>query len=340
MVLVSVIIPVYNAEKYLAECLESVISQTLNDIEIICVNDGSTDNSLKILRDFGKKDVRLKIVDQQNKGVSAARNAGLTIVSGKYISFVDGDDWLHEEFLEKLVNAAEKYNAEMVISDFLTEVNGKFYRRTNSFKKNKIFSKEEIRADIFPELIKTDALNSSCNKLFLAQLIIENKINFPVGVTNGEDAEFVRTAFSKAGTALFIDEAGYYYRENQGSASRNVVEKNYLSFALKHYHHDFSELQSGISEPEIEKLKSIRLANNLLALIGMIHQTHQPKNWKLLKTKEIVTTQELQMALSKYWEEIISTQTRYSRFLLKNIKLKNHLMISWACRYANFRNRK
>ena len=100
---ISVIVPVYNVEKYLARCLDSIINQTLADIEIICINDGSTDNSLEILNDYAKKDSRIKIIDQTNAGLSCARNAGMQIAQGEYIGFVDSDDWIDLDFYEKLV---------------------------------------------------------------------------------------------------------------------------------------------------------------------------------------------------------------------------------------------
>ena len=99
---VSVIVPVYNVEKYLKDCLNSVINQTLEDIEIICVNDGSTDNSLAILEDYAKKDSRIKIINQKNKGLSGARNTGMKHVQGEYILFLDSDDWLKEDALSEL----------------------------------------------------------------------------------------------------------------------------------------------------------------------------------------------------------------------------------------------
>ena len=100
---VSVIIPVYNAEKYLAECLDSIVCQTLSDIEIICVNDGSSDNSLSLLEAYSRKDNRFKIINQENSGPGVARNTGINVASGEYIFFVDSDDTIFPETLEKNV---------------------------------------------------------------------------------------------------------------------------------------------------------------------------------------------------------------------------------------------
>lgn len=110
---ISVIVPVYNTRKFLKKCLDSIINQTFKDIEIICINDGSTDKSLSVLNEYALKDNRIKIINQQHAGVSCARNEGLKIAAGEYISFVDSDDWIDLDFLEKLYNAAEKYDADI-----------------------------------------------------------------------------------------------------------------------------------------------------------------------------------------------------------------------------------
>ena len=113
---VSVIVPVYNTEKYLEKCLNSLINQTLHDIEVICVNDGSTDNSLNILNQYAQKDNRIKIINQENKMQGAARNAGTQIAAGEYIGFVDSDDWIDLDYFEKLYNAATKYNLDIALA--------------------------------------------------------------------------------------------------------------------------------------------------------------------------------------------------------------------------------
>ena len=101
MVKVSVVIPVYNVEDYLRDCLDSIVNQTLKDIEIICINDGSTDNSLEILEHYKSKDERIKVISQENGGISAARNKGIDLASGDYISFIDSDDYIDNNFYEK-----------------------------------------------------------------------------------------------------------------------------------------------------------------------------------------------------------------------------------------------
>ena len=112
---VSVIVPVFNVESYLNESLDSILNQTLKDIEIICINDGSTDNSLDILETYSKKDKRIKIISKENEGQGVARNVGLDNAQGEYISFVDSDDFIKRDMLEKLYNKAENNDLDLVM---------------------------------------------------------------------------------------------------------------------------------------------------------------------------------------------------------------------------------
>ena len=112
---VSVIIPVYNSEKYVEKCICSVMAQTLPELEIIIINDGSTDESGRILRELAQKDSRIVLLEQENQGVAAARNQGVEKATGKYLTFVDGDDYLQEDYIELMYNLAEKETLDMVI---------------------------------------------------------------------------------------------------------------------------------------------------------------------------------------------------------------------------------
>ncbi|MBR0519138.1 glycosyltransferase family 2 protein, partial [bacterium] len=117
---ISVIVPVYNVEKYLPECLDSIVNQTLKEIEIICVNDGSTDNSLSILREYSSKDNRIKIIDKENEGLEYTRKVGLDNATGKYILFCDSDDkYFSNDVFEKLYNEIQKNNSELMFFRFL-----------------------------------------------------------------------------------------------------------------------------------------------------------------------------------------------------------------------------
>ncbi|MBR3628081.1 MAG: glycosyltransferase family 2 protein [Elusimicrobia bacterium] len=138
---ISVIVPTYNVEKYLSQCLDSILNQTFKDFECICINDGSTDNSLSILQKYASKDNRIKIINQENKGLSGARNAALKIVTGKYITFVDSDDFVSSDYLEKLINLAEKENSDIVYCrhKMYYSLDNKYEKGPNREKLNKLF---------------------------------------------------------------------------------------------------------------------------------------------------------------------------------------------------------
>ena len=138
---ISVIIPVYNTETYLLECLDSIVNQTLKDIEIICVNDGSTDNSLSILKEYASKDNRIKIIDKENEGQGYSRKVGLDNSTGKYILFCDSDDYYSElTAFEELYNYIEKVEVDVVIFSCILKQRYSIKYGTETYPKNEIFS--------------------------------------------------------------------------------------------------------------------------------------------------------------------------------------------------------
>ena len=139
---VSVIVPIYNAEMYIDKCIQSIINQTLRDIEIILVDDGSTDRSFEISNKYAKKDERIKIIKQKNKGVGAARNYGVSIATGKFITFIDSDDFVEIDMLEILYNAAINNNCDIIFSGIkIINNNDIEYKFTSN---SKIYTKQEV----------------------------------------------------------------------------------------------------------------------------------------------------------------------------------------------------
>lgn len=143
---VSVIIAAYNVEKYIAQCLESIINQTLKDIEIICVNDGSSDGTLEILNEYAKKDERVIVINQKQKGPGGARNSALDVARGEYLIIQDSDDWRELDCLEKLYNAAVKNNLDTVVGDaYFVSENGIYFKNfINELPFGKIIDSKKI----------------------------------------------------------------------------------------------------------------------------------------------------------------------------------------------------
>lgn len=204
---VSVIIPVYNTEKYLIECLDSVLNQTLREIEVICVDDGSTDNSLQILKEYQKKDARIIVLTQENKSAGAARNYGLSIAKGKYLSFLDSDDFFDKDLLKKAYKNAEKNNADIVVYKF-KRFNEKTKEYTNcdwGFRKKYWPNKETVNYKDNPNDIFNSFHLAPWNKLYNKHFIEKNQILFQDNKRTN-DLLFVCEAFAIADRISLLDE--------------------------------------------------------------------------------------------------------------------------------------
>ena len=234
---VSVIIPVYNVEKYVRECLDSIVGQTLEEIEIICVNDGSTDGSLEILKEYGARDKRITILSQENRGISSARNHGAERASGEYFYFMDGDDILEKEALFKLYALAAEKNLDVVYFD------GESFFETEELreeKKNYItyytrtgdYSRVMTGAQMFHEMLLMDEYRSSlCIQFISAAHYKKENLTFAEGIT-GEDNIFTFQCIMPANRVYHTKEAFFHrrVRENSIMTSAGKFEQIYGMF--------------------------------------------------------------------------------------------------------------
>lgn len=218
MVNVSVIVPVYNVEEYLAECLDSIINQTFADIEIICVNDGSTDDSLNILEHYQKLDNRIKIINKENGGLSSARNEGMKFAKGKYILFVDSDDYCSTTAIEECFKNAENNSSDVVVFDFVWKnlSNRTFSLLTiEKFGKtyeNKPFNKDSMGAYDYKEIPV-----SVWTKFYRKDFLIENNITFYEDMVF-EDVPYWTSVFIKAKRITYLPVPLYFYRKDRDGA--------------------------------------------------------------------------------------------------------------------------
>lgn len=229
MIKVSVIIPVYNAEKYLKECLDSVINQTLKEIEIICINDCSTDSSLKILEEYAKKDNRIKIfnTEKSSGGPATGRNIGIEKSIGEYIGFIDNDDYIDKRFYEELYKTAKKYDADIVnnlnIIDYYE--NGKYEKNwchiNNYTKKQKLEYEIILNKKDFMKHGKFFFTYYVWNKLYKRSFIIDNNIKFIVFPNIGDDGSddwtFNIELIINNPIAVCNNKIQYYYRKRETS---------------------------------------------------------------------------------------------------------------------------
>ncbi|WP_148410977.1 glycosyltransferase family 2 protein [Murimonas intestini] len=232
--MISIIIPVYNVEKYLSKCIESLMRQTNKDIEIILINDGSSDNCLNICEHYSKKDNRIIVVNQENKGVSAARNAGLKIAKGEYIGFIDPDDWVATDMYEGLQNAIKRDAADMAICgyEYYSEERILDEKRKYPVHENEIITQKEVmhRFSDMPPTIRHGVVN----KLFKKEILKEQM--FKEGLHSAEDVFFLNEYVQKIQKAVIVHKPYYKNLVRQGSATHGGLSIDSLADSFEaHY---------------------------------------------------------------------------------------------------------
>ena len=234
MAKISVIMPVYNVAEYVGECLNSILNQTLYDIEIICVNDGSTDNSLEILNKYADKDKRIIVINKKNEGSGIARNTALKLATGEYIYFIDSDDWLlHNRVLEQIYLKAFADNLDMLIfggySCYIGK-SGRVYKSKGGYSlksipkkfRNRIFSAKEVKKDIFK------FPSTAWTKLYKREFFENNKIVFQtIGV--GQDQLPFFHSMITAERIEVLEACLYCYRKNRPNSAMTVKKKKNFS---------------------------------------------------------------------------------------------------------------
>ena len=251
---VSIIVPVYRVEKYLRRCLYNLVFQTLQEIEIICINDASPDNSLHILQEFTKYDKRIKIINfKENKGVAIARNEGMKVAKGEYIGFIDSDDYVDLDFYEKLYNAAIKNNADVVKSNIYThQLNGlinKHYELFNKIKKNKFY----FNMTFFSAIYKR-------------QLLSENNIKFIEYCIWGEERLFPILACYYC-KKFYVEESAVYHYINREDSATVRINDTKLASAIYSNELIFKFLNNARIIPENYKIIATEFLEDLLHVL-------------------------------------------------------------------------
>ncbi|WP_147533175.1 glycosyltransferase family 2 protein [Bacillus marasmi] len=218
---ISVIVTAYNVEKYIAKCLQSIVSQTYQNLEIIVVNDGSNDGTLEKISRFAQTDQRFIVINQNNGGLSSARNAGLMLASGAYIGFIDGDDYIALDMYEHLFKLAVENDSEISMCAVLKVYNSYFEKDCYNETSRVMNKQEALQALVEEEYVK----HYACNKLYKASLFA--KINYPVGKLY-EDIFTTYKLFGLANKLAYSNKVGYYYVQRQGSILRSRFDERKL----------------------------------------------------------------------------------------------------------------
>ncbi len=231
MVKVSVIVPVYNAEQYLEKCLNSICSQTLKEIEIICVNDGSTDGSLQMLHEFAERDRRIKIVSQSNQYAGVARNHGMEYATGKYLSFLDADDYFKHDMLEKMYQRAEKSRADIVICRYIeyNEQLKKVMPMDWAFIDSFFIDKEEFSGNSLKNAgVFQITRGWAWDKLFRTDFVNQCGYRFP-DFRSSEDGFFVYMLLARANKIIYMDDILITHIMNELNSLSSTKEQNWIN---------------------------------------------------------------------------------------------------------------
>lgn len=292
---ISIIVPVYNVEKYVGECIESILAQTYQNFELILVNDGSTDRSLQVCEDFEKEDKRITIISQSNAGVSNTRNSGLEAVKGNWITFVDSDDWIGSEYLNDLIRNVSEEDYDLVTSGIVYKYPDGLETliRLNNCGSCDFNVEHEFRAFATQELI-----TSPVAKLYKTNIIKKYKLRFDRHLAYGEDRDFNIEYLRYCHKGLITGYSNYYYRRGLSQSLSTLKKGDLLRGDIIYWNKLFDEFQ----RRKFMDLDSRKYLTHRLYVFLTDH-----------------------LSISKYsqkQQQFISHNVNF-RFLIKNLKLVN-----------------
>jgi glycosyltransferase involved in cell wall biosynthesis len=304
---ISIIVPVYNVQKYLIQCLDSLKNQSYSDIEIICINDGSTDNSIHILKKYGENDSRFRVYEQNNLGVSSARNKGIEVASGEYIMFVDSDDWIDHKTCETTLNIMISKQTDVVLFNYIRVKEAKL-KEKYVFDKDVYFDGTTIQ-EIHRRMIglsnkelrnleNADALVPACMKLYRKKIIRENNIKFMdlriIGTS--EDAVFNLEYFEKCNSAYYLNKPLYFYRRDNSYSITTIYKPDlYVKWDRLFDYFEKYIISNELSSDYTEALKN-RIALSIIGL-GLNELCSKSSHREILsKIKTIISSTRYQNA--------------------------------------------
>lgn len=229
----SVIVPIYNAESYLTQCLDSILAQTFTDFELLLIDDGSTDNSPDICERYAARDNRIRLFHKENGGHVSARQHGLHFAQGEYVAFVDSDDWIALSMYQKMCNAAKNSDADMICCGCIAVTSSKNIER-KEFCAPGLYDKKALETHVYPQMLYHGSFfhygvsPQLWNKLFRRSLLEKYFFQVPLSVKLGEDALVTYICLLDADTVCFLDECCYFYRSTGSSITHNMDQKRLL----------------------------------------------------------------------------------------------------------------
>ena len=325
---VSVVVPVYNAEKYLAKSIESMLSQSLKEIELILVNDGSKDKSLAICEEYAKRDSRIIVINKRNEGACIARNTGISIAKGKYIQLVDADDYIENNMLEEQYNLGEKTNAEVVMCGMKFDVhkkNGQVVTIEAHYKDMVLNSQEEIKL-IFMDLFDNLLFNYTHNKLYNKEFLKKNNLKFIEWLPIDQDTNFNIDVF-KVLNKLTISTKSYYHYVK--TFEETIVTRYHANkFKVRTFRYDrLKELleSRGIYNDENKKKLASMYIHHVIECFEIYNHKKCDLNTKEKKQEieKILNTKQVKECM----DILDNTNSRYTNLVYKFMKNNNINMI-------------
>lgn len=315
--MISVIVPIYNVELYLPTCLESILSQTYQDLEIILVDDGSPDNSGRICDEYAKKDSRISVIHQKNAGQSGARNTGLDMARGEYVTFVDADDYIESDAYEILMTEVARTNVDILLfgHNLIKDCNERDTKSKKHEIKSTILGSDELWYEVFGNLN-----NAVWNKLYKRELI--GRKRFKLGLFHGEDLLFNLEYINECSSALLISLPLYNYVKREGSVTTSNFSKKKLDEIVSK---DFAReliLKYCPKMLSIAEIFCFRARMNVIRSIYRSGKEHE--NVELLKQLNSYIDCHY-LGISKY----LKLKEKIEYFLYKNIKVVyKHLLVN------------
>lgn len=300
---VSIIVPMYNVEQYVEKCIDSLLNQTLQEIEVILVDDGSPDRSGEIADEYAKKDSRIKVVHQKNSGLGPARNSGVRVATGEYIGFIDSDDWANYEMFGRLYEAAVKDNADIVVSGHCDVTNGVITKtKKHPLAGQTLNSSEkimEIRKNLYGHKLNDDVVEafpmSVCMSIYRRALLLEHKLEFQEILS--EDIIFNLSAYKYAKVITFTGDTDYCYRKDeQPSITQTFSEKKLLRYQ------DFLTVLANMAQIEDDEDCVIRVKRTAIDYCRLYVGIVRNSNSSFKKKKEYIKVFAHTKEIRKCWE--------------------------------------
>ena len=336
----SVIVPVYNTEKYLRECIDSILAQTFTDFELILVDDGSTDSSGAICDEYAGKDDRIQVIHQQNGGVTSARKNGVRHGCGMYFSFIDSDDWIHPEMLALMVDKSVKSNVDMAICDLFLE-SGTRTELAACLAEEGFYHKGELRDKIYPTMLmdirfrRPGILGSSCNKIFHKKVLEKVFWQVDDSFVYAEDALFSYAALLESNSIFILRRPLYHYRQHSESAMHQYSGEKYYGNALRSYYAYQEFLQNrGF---EISKQLSAYICVNAVEILRrvLLFDKETPLHIRLKQARDFVSDELVHSAFCNHtkcpqdrrnqWKTLLAKKRRVI-FLYLVFAVREHML--------------